>query len=165
MTDASSLCQKVASATRWLVCSASYIVSLGSFPNLQYFFCNTFQSTMRRGWIPTPMHRSARSAQQAVPTPCRLLSPKIVYNENYQNATIDSHHRDCGFSQRRVQDSNLRTLLRANGFQDRRNRPLCQPSNITLKITPVSHLPPSCQLSGEHIRLSIKSVLYLNSHQ
>ena len=48
MTVASSLCQKVASATSWLVCSASYIVSLRSFPNPQYFFCNTFQSTMRR---------------------------------------------------------------------------------------------------------------------
>ena len=35
-----------------------------------------------------------------------------------------------GFFQnrRRVRDSNPRALLRANGFQDRRNRPLCQPS-------------------------------------
>ena len=35
---------------------------------------------------------------------------------------------------RKVKDSNLWTLLRINGFQDRRNRPLCQPSIETENI-------------------------------
>ena len=35
---------------------------------------------------------------------------------------------------RRVRDSNPRTLLQVNGFQDHRNRPLCQLSGANIRI-------------------------------
>lgn len=57
-------------------------------------------------------------------------------NENVpKNKKPNILNKHIGFlTERRVRDSNPRTLLQVNGFQDHRNRPLCQLSGANIRI-------------------------------